>query len=50
MNSERPYRKPLAEDVIISEITNASGSQLDPEIVEVFMQLLKKKPSLWERT
>jgi putative nucleotidyltransferase with HDIG domain len=49
MNSERPYRKPLPEDVILAELKNASGSQLDPCIVAVFLDLLKKKPSLWER-
>jgi putative nucleotidyltransferase with HDIG domain len=49
MNSERAYRKPLPEDVIIAELKNASGNQLDPCIVAVFLDLLKKKPSLWER-
>ncbi len=49
MNSERSYRKPLPEDVIISELKNACGSQLDPRIVTAFLDLLKKKPSLWER-
>ena len=49
MNSERPYRKPLAEDVIISELKNSAGTQLDPRIVSVFLDLLKNKPSLWER-
>lgn len=49
MNSERPYRKPLPENVVLSELTNASGTQLDPRIVSTFLALLKKKPSLWER-
>ena len=49
MNSERPYREPLPEDIIISELNNASGTQLDPHIVTTFLDLLKKKPSLWER-
>lgn len=49
MNSERPYRKPLPEDVVLSELTNASGTQLDSRIVSTFLALLKKKPSLWER-
>ena len=49
MNSERPYRKPLAEDAIISELKNSAGTQLDPRIVSVFLDLLKNKPSLWER-
>ncbi|MCQ9208703.1 MAG: HD-GYP domain-containing protein [Omnitrophica bacterium] len=49
MNSERPYRKPLPEEKTISELRDASGSQLDPLIVKTFLGLLKKKPSLWER-
>ncbi|MBN2096878.1 MAG: HD-GYP domain-containing protein [Candidatus Omnitrophica bacterium] len=49
MNSERPYRKPLPEDVIIAELKNVSGSQLDPQIVITFLALLKNKPSLWEK-
>lgn len=49
MNSERPYRKPLPEEEIISELKNASGVQLDGRIVSVFLDLLKDKPSLWER-
>lgn len=49
MNSERAYRKPLPEDVIIKELKDASGSQLDSHIVAAFLNLLKKKPSLWER-
>lgn len=49
MNSERAYRKPLPEDVIIKELKDASGSQLDPHIVAAFLNLLKKKPSLWGR-
>ena len=49
MNSERPYRKPLSEEAIVSELKNASGNQLDPRIVTTFLKLLTKKPSLWER-
>lgn len=49
MNSERPYRKPLPEDVIISELKGGSGTQFDPHIVDIFLNLLKTKPSLWER-
>ena len=49
MNSERPYREPLAEDAIISELKNVCGNQFDPGVVTAFLGLLKKKPSLWER-
>ena len=50
MNSERPYRKSLPEEVIISELKRVSGSQLDSAIVSIFLNLLKKKPDLWERS
>ncbi|MFH1046656.1 MAG: HD-GYP domain-containing protein [Candidatus Omnitrophota bacterium] len=49
MNSERAYRKPIPEDKIIAELRQVAASQLDPQIVTVFLELLKKKPSLWER-
>lgn len=49
MNSKRPYREPLAEDMIISELKNNSGSQFDPVVIGAFLKLLKKKPSLWEQ-
>ena len=50
MNSERPYRKPLSKDIIISEFEKVSGSQLDPYVVTVFLKLLEKKPDLWEKS
>ena len=49
MNSHRAYREPVPRDIIISELKKVSGSQLDPAIVEVFLQLLEKEPRLWER-
>ncbi|MBN3038013.1 MAG: HD-GYP domain-containing protein [Candidatus Omnitrophica bacterium] len=50
MNSERAYRKPIPEEKIVQELKDVSGSQLDPAIVNNFLELLKRKPSLWERT
>ena len=49
MNSERPYRKSLPKDAIISELKRVSGSQLDSSVVTTFLSLLEKNPSLWER-
>lgn len=49
MNSERPYRKPLSQDEIMSELKKSSGGQHSPEIVDVFIGLLKKNPQLWAR-
>ena len=49
MNSERPYRKSLPKDAIISELKRVSGSQLDSSVVTTFLNLLEKNPNLWER-
>ena len=49
MNSKRPYRDPLTKDAIIAELNNARGAQHDPEIIDVFLALLKKKPEFWEK-
>lgn len=40
MNSERIYRKPLARDIIISEIEKNKGVQFDPVVADVFLKLL----------
>jgi putative nucleotidyltransferase with HDIG domain len=49
MNSTRPYRSPLPEDAIVAELRNSANTQLDSNIVATFIDLLRKKPSLWER-
>lgn len=49
LNSERPYRKALPRDAIISELKKASGSELGSSIVTVFLNLLERNPSLWEK-
>ncbi len=41
MTSHRAYRRALPHDVAISEITAYSGSQFDPDIVEVFLREIK---------
>jgi putative two-component system response regulator len=37
MYSSRPYRKKLTLDAVLDEIRKVSGKQLDPDIVEVFL-------------
>lgn len=39
MTSDRPYRKGLPEEEARQRIIDASGTQLDPEVVEIFLQL-----------
>ena len=42
MSSNRPYRKKLPEDYIINEIKQCAGTQLDPKVVEKFLELYKE--------
>ncbi|MCK5287847.1 MAG: HD-GYP domain-containing protein [Candidatus Omnitrophica bacterium] len=49
MNSERAYRKKISKDDIISELERVSGIQLDAGIVNIFLEILKKYPSIWKR-
>ena len=41
MNSRRSYRDPLSIDVIISEFEKNKGKQFDPEVSDVFLDILK---------
>ena len=41
MTSKRSYRDPLALEVVIEEIEKCSGSQFDPKIASVFLDILK---------
>lgn len=43
MTSHRAYRKALPRKVAVAEIKNCSGTQFDPEIVDVFLKVLEKK-------
>ena len=40
MSSNRPYRKALPAKIVISELTKNSGTQFDPGIVEIFLNIL----------
>lgn len=42
MKTDRPYRKGLSKKEIISEIKKNMGKQFDPEIAQVFLELLEK--------
>ncbi len=43
MSSERCYRKPLSEEIIVSELEKAKGTQLDPQIVPHMLDMIKEK-------
>ncbi len=38
MTSERPHRRRLPLDVVISELKNGEGRQFDPQVVKIFME------------
>ena len=41
MTSDRPYRKALEVEVAILELAQNAGTQFDPELVPIFIELLK---------
>lgn len=46
MTSNRPYRKALTKDEAIHEIMKNSGTQFDPALVEIFLDVLHDHPEL----
>ena len=44
MSSKRSYRNSLPMDVIISEFERCKGTQFDPQIADVFLNILKNEP------
>ncbi len=46
MISERPYRKAYSKKYAISKLKETSGTQFDPQIVKVFLEVLKKEPGI----
>jgi len=41
MSSARPYRPALCSEKVLKELRHGAGSQFDPELVEVFIDLIK---------
>jgi putative nucleotidyltransferase with HDIG domain len=41
MLSDRPYRKALRPDEVISQIKSEAGNHFDPKVVDAFIQLIK---------
>jgi HD-GYP domain-containing protein (c-di-GMP phosphodiesterase class II)/DNA-binding NarL/FixJ family response regulator len=46
MTTDRPYRKALSHDKALEEIRRNAGSQFDPEVVEVFLSIIKEEPTI----
>ena len=40
MTSDRPYRKALSKEYAIAEIVKGSGTQFDPEVVKLFLEVI----------
>ena len=49
MTSDRPYRSALSEDEAATRLAQGKGTQFDPDIVEVFLVDLNKKPDRFQR-
>jgi len=43
ITTDRPYRKGAGFDEALKEISRCSGAQLDPEIANVFVEIMEKK-------
>jgi len=43
MTSERPYKKAKSKEEAIKELEKYSGKQFDPNIVPVFIRLIKER-------
>jgi HD-GYP domain-containing protein (c-di-GMP phosphodiesterase class II) len=41
MTSDRPYREALAPQAALEQLELAAGSHFDPEVVEVFVRLVR---------
>ncbi len=50
MTSDRPYRKALPIEVAIRELKENAGTQFDPKVVEVFLQIYEKEPKWIRKT
>jgi HD-GYP domain-containing protein (c-di-GMP phosphodiesterase class II) len=47
MTSPRPYRStPMSRDAAIAELRSCAGTQLDPQVVEVFCRMLAGRPAV----
>jgi putative nucleotidyltransferase with HDIG domain len=43
MTSDRPYRRALTKDEALAEVERCAGSQFDPQIAQVFLELFAER-------
>ncbi len=48
MTTDRPYRSALSHSRAVEEIKNASSTQFDPEIVDVFLKIFNHKEKIFD--
>ena len=46
MTTDRPYRKKMTRKEVVKEIKRCCGTQFDPNIVKIFLEILKKNPEV----
>ena len=44
MTSDRPYRSAMGVERALAEIQGGIGTQFDPEVVRVFVQMIREDP------
>jgi len=49
MNSRRSYRAPLTREKIISELKTGCGTQFDPKIVDIFLEIVKTNKNIFKK-
>jgi HD-GYP domain-containing protein (c-di-GMP phosphodiesterase class II) len=49
MTSERPYRGAIAVERALAEIQGGAGTQFDPDVVRVFVQMVEEGPDARDR-
>ena len=45
MTSKRSYRDVLSQEVVLSELEKGKGTQFDPEIADIMIELILKDTS-----
>ncbi|HXG42137.1 MAG TPA: HD-GYP domain-containing protein [Dehalococcoidia bacterium] len=49
MTTDRPYRRAMPPEQAVRELVRHAGSQFDPDVVDVFLQVLRREtPPWWE--
>ena len=42
MTSNRVYRRRLSDDIVMEELRKGKGTQWDPDLVDIFLELIKE--------